>query len=209
MERKVSLLKTWLLEGPGPNASKEEWEEAIAYRALIEEIKSRAESTEETEDAVYIALELHRFPLTFNDIKELMPEKHKNPKKITNALKRLIRRKKAQLVIVIMPEGPVKAYATYTDTQILVGIPVWLFRELGFDLSIGFPPKEPKEPYDLYDIPGDWLMIHIDRIGGQSSERPSRKVAQEAKKRPLKRVSHAKPTGASVTGNRSEASSTC
>jgi hypothetical protein len=179
MKRKASLLKTWLLEGPGPNASEMMWGEALDYRVLIEEIKSMAESTEETEDAVYIALELHRFPLTFSDIKELMPERHKNPKKITNALKRLIRQRKVQEVIVIMPEGPVKAYATITDTQILVGIPVWLFREQGYGVWVGFANEGQREPYDLDLVQTDYVMIHIDRIGGQNSERPSRKGAQE------------------------------
>jgi len=145
----------------------------------VNEIVNRVREAKNAEDAIYAALEDHGTPLTFNDIKSLMREDHKHPEKITRALEELIRQRKAQMVIVIMPEGPVVAYATITDTQILVGIPVWLFRELGYDLSIGFPPYAPKEPYDLYEIPGDWLMIHIDRIGDQSSEGPSRKGAQE------------------------------
>jgi hypothetical protein len=147
----------------------------------VNEIVNRVREAKKPDDAVYAALEVHETPLTFNDIMSLMPEDYKHPEKITRALEELIKQRKVQKVITIMPEGPVVAYATITDTQILVGIPVWLFRELGYDLSIGFPPYAPKEPYDLYEIPGDWLMIHIDRIGDQSSEGPSRKGAQEAR----------------------------
>jgi DNA-directed RNA polymerase subunit F len=145
----------------------------------VNEIVNKVMEAEKPEDAIYAVLKVHGTPLTFNDIMSLMREDQKHPETVTRALEELIRQRKVQKVIVIMPEGPVTAYATITDAQILIGIPVWLFRELGYDLSIGFPPYAPKEPYDLYDIPGDWLMIHIDRIGDQSSERPNREGAQE------------------------------
>jgi transcription initiation factor TFIIIB Brf1 subunit/transcription initiation factor TFIIB len=146
----------------------------------VNEIVNRVREAKGAEDAIYAALEVHETPLTFNDIKSLMRENHKHPERITRALEELIRQRKAQKVIVITPEDCVTAYATITDTQILVGIPVRLLRELGYGVWVGSANEGQREPYDLDLVEDDWLMIHIDRIGGQSSEGPSRKGAQEA-----------------------------
>jgi hypothetical protein len=175
----------------------------------VNEIVNRVREAENPDDAIYAALEVHGTPLTFNDIKSLMREEHMHPETMTRALERLIRQRKVHKVIIITHEGSLELYAKYAEAPVYVIVPASLLRKLGYEVWAGWAPEGSKEPYDLYEIPGGYLVIQIDRIGDQSSERPSRKVAQEAKKRPLKRVSHAKPTGASVTGNRFEASSTC
>jgi hypothetical protein len=129
----------------------------------VNEIRWRVKEAENIDNAIYTALEIHDMPLTFNDIRSLMPAEFENPKKITVALNRLIRERKVQRVIVIMPEGPVKAYATITDTQILIGIPVWLFRQWGYEVSMGFAKENQRKHYDLFEPKCDYLLIHINR----------------------------------------------
>jgi hypothetical protein len=134
----------------------------------VNEIVNRVREAKGAEDAIYAALEVHGAPLTFNDIKSLMREDQKHPETMTRALEELIRQRKVQKVLTVMPEGPVISYATITDTQFLVGIPVWYFREEGYEVWVGWAPEEPRKPYDLLLVPGGWLMIHIDRVRGQS-----------------------------------------
>jgi len=146
----------------------------------INEIRSKAGEAEKIDEAILTALETHATPLTFNDIRSLMPEKFVHWKKVSSALKRLIRQGKVQKVIVLMPERPVVAYALITDSRTLVGIPVNLFREEGHEVLMGFVDEDRKESYDLYKVNADWIMIHIDPV--ERKRRPGNEL----------RASHAK-----------------
>ena len=145
----------------------------------VNEIVNRVREAKGAEDAIYAALEVHGTPLTFNDIKSLMREDYKHPETMTRALKELIRQRKVHKVIVITHEGSLELYAKYAEAPVYVVVPVSLLRELGYEVWAGWAPEESKEPYDLYEIPGGYLVIQIDRIGDQSSERPNREGAQE------------------------------
>jgi predicted Zn-ribbon and HTH transcriptional regulator len=147
----------------------------------VNEIVNRVREAKDIDDAIYAVLEVHGTPLTFNDIMSLMREDDKHPERITRALERLIRQRKVHKVIVIMPEGCFELYAKYAEAQIYIGIPVRLLRELGYGVWVGSANEGQREPYDLDLVEDDYLVIHIDRIGDQSSEGPSRKGAQEAR----------------------------
>ena len=125
-------------------------------------IKAEVEKAKSIDEAVLIALEVHKCPLTFNDLRKLMPEKFQHQEKVSRAIKRLIKRGKIQEVLVIVIGEAAKAYALMSDTPILVGIPVGLMREVGYEVSIGFGYERWKEPYDLYEVKADYIFIHIN-----------------------------------------------
>ncbi len=127
------------------------------------ELRMETERAESIDDAILAALRIHVTPLTFNDLLKLMPERFRHGEKLSRALKRLIRDGMAQEVIVIMMDEVVKAYALMTDTRILVSIPVMDLRKEGYKVLIGFAYEGRKEPYDLYEVKADYILIHIDR----------------------------------------------
>jgi hypothetical protein len=127
------------------------------------EILSRVEKAEKIDDAIYIALEAHETPLTFNDLEELMPGRFEHRWKLTSALRRLLRDRKIQKVVVFDADRVVTAYATITDTQVLAAIPVKLLRDQGYEVSIGCAHSNQRKPYDLYEPKCDYLLIHINR----------------------------------------------
>jgi hypothetical protein len=188
MGRRIrTLLRTWERKGSRPKSGKGEEREAIARLALIEELKAIAREAKNAEDAIYNVLERFGFPMTFSDIKYVMPEDDKHGQTITNALKRLLREKRIKRIWILTPDEATPLYATEKGYQNFENLLEDVRRRIRSALQ----------------------GCQIDRIGDQSSEGPSRKGAQRTKKRPPKGVSTSKLTGASVTGNRSEASSTC
>jgi len=126
------------------------------------ELRMEVERAKSMDDAILAALRIHVTPLTFNDLMELMPDKLKHQERLSRALKRLLRQKRIQKVIVVTVNEVIKAYALMTDTRILVSIPVSFIREEGYEVSIGFRHEEPKEPYDLYEVKADYILIHIN-----------------------------------------------
>jgi hypothetical protein len=154
-----TLLRTWEEKGSRPKSRKGEEREALARLALIEEIKARAEAAENAEDAIYSALEAFGLPLTFSDIKYLMPPKFKHGQTITSALKRMIREGRIRRIWVLSPDSATPLYATKKGYQNFENLLEDVRRRIRSALQ----------------------GCQIDRIGDQSSEGPSRKGAQEAR----------------------------
>jgi len=105
MGRRIrTLLRTWEREGSRPKSGKGEEKEALARLALIEELKAIAREAKNAEDAIYNVLERFGFPMTFSDIKYVMPEDYKHGQTITNALKRLLREKRIKRIWILTPD---------------------------------------------------------------------------------------------------------
>jgi hypothetical protein len=134
-------------------------------------IKMEIEDAKSADEAVLTALRIHEYPLTFSDIERLMPEKFQNHEKLSRALGRLIKEGRVQEVFVITVGKAVKAYALMTDTSMLVSIPVRLMREMGYEVLLGFGYEEQKEPYDLYEVKADYILIHINPLKGHDQLR--------------------------------------
>jgi len=124
-------------------------------------ISMEMEKARSIDEAVLTALRIHVAPITFNDLMELMPNKFKHEERLSRALKRLLRQGRIQQVIMITVDEIIKAYALMTDTRILVSIPVSFIREEGYEVLMGFGHEEQKEPYDLYEVKADYILIHI------------------------------------------------
>jgi len=129
-------------------------------------IKVEIENAKSIDEAVLTALRIHVYPLTFSDLMKLMPKKFQHQEKLNKALRRLIKRGEVQKISVITMDGIVKTYALMTDTPMLVSIPVNYLREEGYEVLIGFGFDERKEPYDLYEVKADYLLIHINSFKG-------------------------------------------
>jgi hypothetical protein len=134
-------------------------------------IKMEIENVKSVDEAVLTALRIHEYPLTFSDIERLMPEKFQHHERLSRALRRLIKQGRVQEIFVITMDEAAKAYALMTDTPILVGIPVRLMREIGYEVLLGFGCEEQKEPYDLYEVKADYILIHINPLKGHDQLR--------------------------------------
>jgi hypothetical protein len=134
-------------------------------------IRMEIEDAKSADEAVLTALRIHEYPLTFSDIERLMPEKFQHHERLSRALRRLIKQGRVQEIFVITMDEAAKAYALMTDTPILVGIPVRLMREIGYEVLLGFGYEEQKEPYDLYEVKADYILIHINPLKGHDQLR--------------------------------------
>ena len=124
-------------------------------------ITMETEKARSIDEAVLAALSIHKTPLTFNDLRKLMPDKFKHQERLSRALKRLIKQRRIQRVITIMAKEAINSYALMTDTPLLVGIPVAFIRKEGYEVLIGFGWEGQKKPYDLYEVKADYLLMHI------------------------------------------------
>lgn len=129
------------------------------------EIREAIKEIADLEEALIRIFELHATPLTYNDIKKLLLDKNINPKTLTKCLKKLLKQNVIQKIIVITHEDVIWCYALRTDASILASVPVWFLKEEGYNVLIGWANYDQKEPYDLSETEGDYLMIHIDKKG--------------------------------------------
>jgi len=128
-----------------------------------QEIRKIVNGERSIDEAVEKILEIHKMPLTFSDLLDLLGEKKVDGKKLSRCLKRLLRQGRIQKIIYVLPREAVYAYAPPSDTRILVAIDLALLRELGYRVLIGVKVEGQGEGYPLMEVEGDALLIHIDR----------------------------------------------